>query len=69
MKSLVLDVVIAYPESILLHVTELVYVQLFVITGVVLEEETPVTPVVLKLQLGMFVTCGQLDKLMLVVAV
>ena len=60
-------VVIAPLESILL--TEVVCVQLLVIIGVILEVETPDTLVVLQLQLVVFVTCGQLDLLMLVLAV
>ena len=63
MKSLVFVVVIASPEPILL--TEIVYVQLLVIIGVILEEKTSVTLVVLQLQLVMFVTSGKLDLLVL----
>ena len=37
--------------------------------GVILEEETSVTLVVLQLQLGVFVTYGQLDLLMLALGV
>ena len=59
MKSLVFVVVITSPESILL--TEVVCVQLLVIIGVILEEETSVTLVVLQLQLVVFVACGQLE--------
>ena len=67
MESLVFVVVIASLEPILL--TEVVCVQLLVIIGVILEVETPDTLVVLQLQLVVFVTCGQLDLLMLVLAV
>ena len=63
-ESLVLVVVIAPPEPILL--TE---VWLLVFIEVILEEERSVTPVVLQLQLVVFVTCGQLELLMVVVAV
>ena len=51
-KSLMFVVVIASPEPVLL--TEVVYIQLLVIIGVILEEETSVE---LQLQLGMLVTC------------
>ena len=67
MESLVFVVVISSPGTILL--TKVVYVQLLVITGVKLEEETSVTPVVLLLQLVVYFTCGQLELLMLMVAV
>ena len=40
-----------------------------VIIGVILEEKTSVIPVVIQLQLGVFVTFEQLDLLMLVLAV
>ena len=66
-KSLMRVVVISSPEPILL--TEVVYVQLLVIIGVLLEVERSVTPVMLQLQLLVFVTCGQLELLMLVLAV
>ena len=42
---------------------------LLVNIGVILEEETSVTLVVIQLQLGVFVTYGQLDLLMLVFGV
>ena len=67
MKSLVFVVVIASPEPILL--TEVVCVQLLVIIGVILEKEASVTLVVLQLQLVVFVTCRQLELLMLVMGV
>ena len=67
MKSLMLVVVITY----FILLTEVVYVQLLVFIGVILEEETSITLVVLLLQLIVFATCtcGQLKLLMLVVAV
>ena len=62
-KSLVLVVVIAY----FILLTEVVCVQLLVFIWEILDEKTSL--VVLQLQLVVFVTCRQLELLMLVLAV